>query len=59
MAEIKYAVIELYLDEFGVVTSTILRDYVSEIKEAESHRLSYIEDTGFDPQNVQVVSYKL
>jgi len=60
----RYCVVELYYIETnnmfdGFLNAEVIGDDFEDIKDAERHRIAWIDHYKSDPQNVQVLSYKL
>jgi len=58
VTEIKYAVIYLFKDGTGTLEASVYEDGFTVIQEAEKARIEFLKRFDFDPQNVQVTSYK-
>lgn len=55
---IKYALVIFYPNKGIGLTSKTWKDGISDIKQAEAMRTSFLKDCIYDPLNVQVIQYR-
>lgn len=57
--QLKYAVVEFYMDPWKYLDAVVLKDKFTNIIDAEVYRQeAFGEEDSPDPQNIQVIQYK-